>query len=623
MALFLQPGSKDPGQGLAKKGKALYNNKETDESKRKRVGKMADTHIKYNDHSIISAFKDHYIVPDYQREYVWQDEQVEQLLADLLDAYQEDNRKPYFLGTIVTCDSGGQFELIDGQQRLTTFFILLCAIKQIYMAQGQQTSVLENLIYSATMNNDGDVINLYHLQLQYEDAGNCLELIEKGQEKPGHLTQSGERLFNAFQTAQKFLGEQFPEIADLKKFVVFLLNKTSFVRIETYDITDALKIFETINQRGKGLDPMDLLKNMVFRQVERSKFKELNMNWKYITRALEKIDEKPLRFLRYFIMANYDTSKEKDGVLREDQIYSWLTRNNDQCRYREAPFAFVQKMMEQVDLYVKCRMPDDLSQGNVHLKNIPLLAGKSYKLHLMLMLAASNMQEEAFAQWKAVVESVIYYGVINRVATNVTERTFAQWCRSLRHIVTPQQLDEFVQETVLPEVRDWKQDNHSNFLRLGLNSMQQYRIKFILGKITAYVDGLRLGKTTAEDLTAYTQTAVEIEHIMPQTCENKTMYGVDEEEFPIYLHRLGNLTLLENSINKSIHNDLYESKAASYKQSKFYITSSLPGLVDQGQDTAINRTNRLLRAWPQWNKQAIEERQEMLYQLSEMIWNIE
>ena len=45
---------------------------------------MADTHIKYNDHSINSAFKNHYIVPDYQREYVWKDEQVEQLLADLL-----------------------------------------------------------------------------------------------------------------------------------------------------------------------------------------------------------------------------------------------------------------------------------------------------------------------------------------------------------------------------------------------------------------------------------------------------------------------------------------------------------------------------------------------------------
>ena len=54
---------------------------------------MADTYIKYNDHSISSAFKDHYIVPDYQREYVWTDEQVEQLMADLLDAYNTDNKK--------------------------------------------------------------------------------------------------------------------------------------------------------------------------------------------------------------------------------------------------------------------------------------------------------------------------------------------------------------------------------------------------------------------------------------------------------------------------------------------------------------------------------------------------
>ena len=82
---------------------------------------MAETYIKYNDHSISSAFKDHYIVPDYQREYVWTDEQVEQLLSDLVEAYTADNKKAYFLGTIVTYDTGRQFELIDGQQRLTTF----------------------------------------------------------------------------------------------------------------------------------------------------------------------------------------------------------------------------------------------------------------------------------------------------------------------------------------------------------------------------------------------------------------------------------------------------------------------------------------------------------------------
>ena len=108
---------------------------------------MADTYIKYNDHSISSAFKDHYIVPDYQREYVWTDEQVEQLMADLLDAYNTDNKKAYFLGTIVTYDSGSQFELIDGQQRLTTFFVLLCAIKKFYVNCGKKKKnyMLKNL----------------------------------------------------------------------------------------------------------------------------------------------------------------------------------------------------------------------------------------------------------------------------------------------------------------------------------------------------------------------------------------------------------------------------------------------------------------------------------------------
>ena len=379
---------------------------------------MADTYIKYNDHSINSAFKDHYIVPDYQREYVWKDEQVEQLLSDLMDAYIADNKKAYFLGTIVTFDEGTRFELIDGQQRLTTFFILLCAIRQIYLKGKETTSVIDALIYSPVMNDNGDTVNQYHLQLQYEDAGNCLELIEKGEPKPQNTTQSGELLFNAFEVITDFLNDKLPVIADLKKFVVFLLNKTSFIRIETYDITDALKIFETINQRGKGLDPMDLLKNMVFRQVDRCKFKELNMNWKYITSSLERIEEKPLRFLRYFIMANYDTSKMKDGVLREEQIYSWLSTNNEQCHYEEEPFKFVQKMKENVDIYVKCREPDNNLNGNVHLKNIPLLAGKSYKLHLMLMLAASNMSENAKEQFKKVIESVVYYTVINKIATN-------------------------------------------------------------------------------------------------------------------------------------------------------------------------------------------------------------
>jgi hypothetical protein len=159
-------------------------------------------------------------------------------------------------------------------------------------------------------------------------------------------------------------------------------------------------------------------------------------------------------------------------------------------------------------------------------------------------------------------------------------------------------------------------------MRLGLNSMQQYRIKFILGKITAYVDARRQGDRTAGDVTAYTQSGVEIEHIMPQSCPDKAQYGVTEEEFPVYLNRLGNLTLLESSINKSIRNESYAEKAKAYQQSKFYLTSALSELVDQGIDTAINRTNKMLRSWKTWNKDSIEDRQLLLYEISEIIWGI-
>ncbi len=537
-----------------------------------------NTGSKYNDHSISSAFKDHYIVPDYQREYVWEDAQVEQLLADLWEAYEADNKKPYFLGTIVTYDTNSQFELIDGQQRLTTFFLMLCVIKHLYSAANESTALIENLIYSPTMDPNGDTVHSYHLQLQYEDAGNCLELIEKGQSQPKNLTQSGERLFGAFKTIQDFLTEKFSELAQLKRFVYFLLYVTSFIRIETHDITDALKIFETINQRGKGLDPMDLLKNMVFRQVDRNRFKELNMNWKEITRALESIEEKP--------------------------------------------FQFVDKMKQDVNLYVQFRRPQDNTAGNIHLKNVTMLAGSSYKLHLMLLLAASNMDDDTLARFKKIIESIVYCTVINRITTNITERTFAAWCGEIRKITTLTDLDDFVNNSVLPVITSWRQDNQSNFMRLGLNSMQQYRIKFILGKITAYVDALRQGTTVAGDVATYVQSTVEIEHIMPQTCPDKAQYGLTEEEYPVYLNRLGNLTLLENSINKSIKNDAYDEKAKAYKQSKFYLTSALSELVDQGTDTAINRTNKILRAWKNWDKASIEDRQLLLYEISEMIWGI-
>lgn len=254
--------------------------------------KQTQIQIGFSNLTIGTCFQNHYVVPDYQREYVWTQEQVEQLLSDLMEAFLTDRKKDYFLGTIVTYKTGSHFELIDGQQRLTTFFIMLCALRKIYNDNDEPSSVVDNLIYSPVMNDDGDTIPSYHLQLQYEEASNYLELIYNGCQRPTDVSASGERLFSAADSILTFCAELLPAFVDLKRFASFLLHKSRFIQIETYDITDALRIFETINQRGVGLNPMDLLKNMIFRQVERAKFKELNMRWKEIISALETIEER-------------------------------------------------------------------------------------------------------------------------------------------------------------------------------------------------------------------------------------------------------------------------------------------------------------------------------------------
>jgi len=579
--------------------------------------------INFTSLTIQSCFSRFYVVPDYQREYVWDRQQVEQLMADLEEAFESDPEKEYFLGSIVTYKKDHCFELIDGQQRLTTFFLILCALKRIFEKNGESSSIFDNLIRSEDfIIKDGIVVKetQYHLQLQYEEASNYLELIHKGEPRPEQLTASGIRLFDAVQIIESYIEEKIPDFSDQGRFAAFLLKQTRFIQIETYDVTGALKVFETINQRGVGLNPMDLLKNMIFRQVKREKFAELNQNWKEITRALERINEKPLRFLRYFIISNYDV---KGGVLREDQIYDWLSKNNSQCQYEEKPFSFVQKMKQNVDRYCEYLQAKGEDDGSIHLSNIALLAGRSYKLHLVLLLASTQMEPQTLARFKRLLESVVYYAIINRITTNNTERIFAAWCPEVRKIRTDSDLDSFVSEYVIPYVNQWKTNHEQVFLRLGLKSMQQYRIKFLLAKITAYVDAQRSGKNETGPLGGYINSSMEIEHIMPQTCKEVEAFGMALEDYEIYINRLGNLTLLENSINSSIHNKNYSEKCEEYKKSKFYLTISIPELVEQGTNTAINRTNKKLHAWEKWNKTSIEERQKMLYDLSEEIWSID
>ena len=181
--------------------------------------------ITFDNLNLDKAYKNYYIVPDYQREYVWKREEVEQLMSDITEAYLTAKDKDYFVGSTVVFLNQGARELVDGQQRMTTFYILLCVLKHIYRQNGIDIQMIQNLIHNIAMDCNGDPVAQYHLKLQYEDASQYLEFIANtslpiGAEK---ICGRAALLYGAANHIFMFVQQQFPDISDLKKFAYFVL----------------------------------------------------------------------------------------------------------------------------------------------------------------------------------------------------------------------------------------------------------------------------------------------------------------------------------------------------------------------------------------------------------------
>ncbi len=271
---------------------------------------MSEQTIQSHDIKVADLFLAFYVVPDYQREYVWETDQVEQLLTDInaeLAGADPAKAPEYFIGSIVVCPGpNGVLDVIDGQQRLTTIFVTLCAIRDRLKELKQlPPGALGPQIAATSTDAAGNDHFRYRLDLQYEDSGDVLVRI--ADDKPGIDGQANTRsisnIINAYEVTLTFLRREFGEdAAMLRAFYGYLTNKVKLIRIQTEDVAKALKIFETINDRGVGLDAMDLLKNLLFMKASRPQFDKLKSIWKKMQDTIYDMSEKPLRFLRYFII---------------------------------------------------------------------------------------------------------------------------------------------------------------------------------------------------------------------------------------------------------------------------------------------------------------------------------
>lgn len=601
--------------------------------------------IENHKYSIEEAFREcFYIVLDYQREYVWTDKEVHQLLEDIGEQIDAGTTREYFIGTVLVSptEQKNHYEVIDGQQRLTTFFLLLCALKHLFQGEPQR-QMIAGLISTSYVDSDGEVRTTLKLEPRYESAGEVMaklvELDAEPQTVRAGIQSSGitsfgslENLVNAYSTLYRYLKDNYGDTAKLKKYWGYLANNVVFIQIST-DVSSALKIFETINERGVGLNPMDLLKNLLFTQVKQAQFTQLKDEWKKITKPLEKEKEKPLRFLRYFLMANYVIKNERgDAVVREDEIYDWFIAKDNAalCDYAGKPFEFVRKVIRNVEHYLAFAngLGND-GKPSLAMDSLKRLAGGAFSLHYVLLLAAANFPKPLFDHFVAQLESFLFYYIFTKTPTKVLERSFSQWADELRAIAETTdpvkqkvQLNTFVADRFEKNMAGKSQELADALKRFTLYSMQQYRTRYLLARLTQHVEMAFSGLKNPGSLEPFTK--LEIEHILPDNPkpELRATWAAENPNavYDDYKNRLGNLTLLEKPINIVAGNDFYKAKQTEYGKSGNYLTRSLVALTEVGQNTSISRINAKLEAFPAWNAASIERRHALLIALAQEVW---
>jgi uncharacterized protein with ParB-like and HNH nuclease domain len=265
-------------------------------------------------------------VPAYQRSYAWEKEHVEALLEDVHEAIRSKENE-YFLGSlVVTGPIGQRFEVVDGQQRLTTVSLLVAAIKDKFKKDGDMdvvSSIRSDFLASTDRKSKEKESKLVLNEVDNELYQELIEDI-RGVDSGKYLRQSHQRLISAANTLLTYIEDMCAKAKDpeeeLHAWLDYLETNLKVIVVTTPDDSNAFVIFETLNDRGLELAISDLLKNYLFHKSG-DKIEETKNRWLNMVAVLESASEDPLvvTYLRHFSMAQYGLIREKElfGIIKK------------------------------------------------------------------------------------------------------------------------------------------------------------------------------------------------------------------------------------------------------------------------------------------------------------------
>ncbi|WP_279149054.1 DUF262 domain-containing protein [Segatella bryantii] len=327
-------------------------------------------------HSVFSETR--YRIDTFQREYRWQYKQIEALISDLtgsfLSNYESshdlsyiDSYDCYYMGPIVLCEDGAEMSVVDGQQRLTSFLLLLVYLRHLqkkYSFSDVEYKELDNYIYVSkggkkTFCLDVPSRNIVMKKL-YGMNSEMLDFsldFESSKDK-----ESLENLLICYDVISHIFPEEINNAKVLPLFIEWLLYRVVLVEIKAFSVDNAYTIFETMNDRGLSLNPTEILKAFVLSKItSEPRAEEMNDFWKQRISEIKYRagSEGDLLFFRAWFRAKFaqNISKGRAGDEKMDfeqigaQFHTWFKNNHSKLIHLKNSDDFYYFVKADFDFY--------------------------------------------------------------------------------------------------------------------------------------------------------------------------------------------------------------------------------------------------------------------------------
>ena len=523
-----------------------------------------------------------YVVPLFQRAYSWDNNEWEVLWNDLIELCDVDNPRTHFIGSVVTMPTSSvpegvaKYLLIDGQQRLTTIFILLALLRD-KAKKGNQEELSEEINDTLLVNRYKKSLDYYKLQPTQVDRESFHDLIH-ADIKPAQ----NNKIINAYQFFERKLRRSGLDGQVLKKVIS---NNVSVVSIVLDQDDDPYLVFESLNAKGRPLTQADLIRNYFFMKIHTNEQEAIySQYWEPMQTAL---GDSLTECIRHYLM--------KDGTMvKQSDVYYFLK----QRIIEGEPLKHLKELATFASYYQRLLHPDKEENKAIQkelrrLNQLEVTTSYPFLLNCYHDYQQGKISSDDMVAILKVIENFI----IRRFVCNMQANTLNKVFPALYSQIKGKNLTNLV-EGLKAVLQTKGYPKNTEFIsrlkdsKLYGNGDRAIKTRLILEAIEASYQHKE--QIDFDGLT--------VEHIMPQspTEEWKNELGEEwETTYELLLHTLGNLTLTK--YNAELSNHSFEDKKRQLASSHLEI-------------------NRYIIKQPLWTKESIEKRSMHLADTALLIW---